>query len=76
MDKCTQQEFEKRLDELRNDPQSGLTGPFIHSAPAGNMFRGPFRERAWMIGKKTVLMKVWTPETGWQYYQDSEMDLQ
>ena len=57
---------------LRDNPQSGLSGPFIHSAPKGNMFRGPFRERAWMIGKQTVLKKAWTPESGWQFYRSDE----
>lgn len=74
MKKCTEQYFEEQLKKLRNDPQSGLSGPFIHSAPAGNMFRGPFKEQAWMIGKKTVLMKAWAPESGWQYYQAADED--
>ena len=48
MKECTQQYFEEQLKELQNNPQSGLSGPFSHAAPKGNMFRGPFREHAWM----------------------------
>ncbi len=68
MKKCTQQEFEQQLKQLRNDSQSGLTGPFIHSAPKGNMHRGPFKEYAWMVGKVTMLKKIWTSEAGWLFY--------
>ena len=68
MKKCTQMEFEKQLRILQEDTQSGLTGPFIHSAPKGNMHRGPFRDYAWMIGKEAVLRKAWTPEDEWMFF--------
>ena len=68
MIECTQQQFDEELSQFRDDPQSGLSGPFIHSAPAGNMFSGPFKEYAWMVGKDTVLKKIWTPESGWQFF--------
>ena len=70
MIECTQQEFEQKLQQLQADKQSGLTGPFIHSAPKGNIFRGPFKERAWMIAKDVVLKKAWLPETGWKYFSN------
>ncbi len=69
---CTEQMFNHLLEVLREDARSGLTGPFIHAAPAGNMFRGPFREQAWMIGRTVVLMRVWEPESGWRHYQAAE----
>jgi len=72
MKECKKQEFEKQLKEFQNDPQSGLSGPFTHAAPRGNMYRGPFREQAWMRGKATVLKRVWTPDTGWQYYRAAD----
>ena len=68
MKNCTQQEFEQQLKQLQDDKQSGLTGPFTHSAPAGNMVRGPFKEEAWMVGKETVLMRTWTEEDGWLFF--------
>lgn len=69
---CTEQVFHQLLRQLRDDPQAGLTGPFIHAAPAGSMFRGPFREQAWMIGRTVVLMRVWEPDSGWRHYQAAE----
>ena len=74
MKACSQPAFDAHLQALQNDPESRLTGPFIHSAPHGNMFRGPFREKAWMIGMETVLMTTWTPETGWHHYRASDGD--
>ena len=68
MIECTQQHFEEVLSQLRADPGSGLSGPFIHSAPRGNMHRGPFKEYAWMIGKDTMLQKVWTVEHEWRFF--------
>ena len=68
MNEYTEANFKQALEELQKDPQSGLTGPFIHSAPKGNMHRGPFSDYAWMIGKETVLRKAWTPETGWRFF--------
>lgn len=65
---CTQQEFELQLKELKADPASGLSGPFINSAPTGNAFSGPFKEYAWTIEKATVLMKKWSPAKGWNFY--------
>jgi hypothetical protein len=76
MKKCTQQEFERQLKKLQEDKQSGLSGPFIHAAPRGNMFRGPFREQAWLIGKTTILKKVWAPATGWQFYRSDDGDIE
>ncbi len=68
MNECSRQEFEQNLKQLQDDKQSGLTGPFIHSAPKGNMFRGPFREHVWMVGKDTMLKKAWTAASGWTYF--------
>ena len=68
MIECTRQEFEQQLTQLQDDHLSGLTGPFIHSAPAGNMFRGPFKEHTWMVGKDVVLRKTWSPEDGRKYF--------
>lgn len=69
---CSEQLFYLLLEQFRNDAQSGLTGPFIHAAPAGNMFRGPFREQVWMVGKTVVLKRVWTPESGWHHFRTIE----
>ena len=69
---CTPEEFKTQLERLQNDPKSGLSGPFIHSAPAGNMFQGPFRMWAWQIGSETILKKTWSPETGEKYYTKLE----
>ena len=68
MIKITNNEFGQQLKELQDDKQSGLTGPFIHSAPKGNMHQGPFKEQAWMVGPDTVLKKTWSPEAGWLFY--------
>lgn len=68
MIECTQQQFEQLLKQLRDDPDSGITGPFIHSAPRGNMHRGPFKEYAWMVGKDTALKKVWIADLGWKFF--------
>ena len=68
MIECIQQQFDEVLSQFREDPGSGLTGPFIHSAPKGNMHRGPFKEYAWMVGKDTVLKKTWTPDCGWRFF--------
>lgn len=71
MTECTEQIFKQLLATFQDDPGSGLTGPFIHAAPVGNMFRGPFREQAWMVGKTVVLKKIWAPETDWRFFIDA-----
>jgi hypothetical protein len=53
----TCEQFNAALAAYQKNRPEGFSGPFIHSAPAGNMFRGPFEERAWMLGPKTVLIK-------------------
>jgi hypothetical protein len=72
MKECTQQEFESKLSQLRDDPQNGLSGPLIDSAPVGNVFRSPFKEYAWTIGNKTVLQKTWTSKDGWRFYSSDQ----
>ena len=69
MNKCTEIEFHQQHQQLKENGQSGLSGPFIDSAPAGNIFRGPFREFVWVIGQEPMLKKTWTPETGWQFFR-------
>ena len=68
MMKYRQQIFEQWLKQLRDDKQSGLTRPFIHSTPIGNMHRDPFKKWAWMVGKDTVLMRTWSEEAGWHFF--------
>ncbi|WP_372808587.1 hypothetical protein [Pontiella sp.] len=68
MSEYTQPQFEEVLGRFRADPGAGLAGPFVHSAPRGNMHRGPFKECAWSVGKDTVLKKTWTPDCGWRFF--------
>jgi hypothetical protein len=68
----TADQFDAALAACRENPSEGFSGPFIHSSPVGNMFRGPFEERAWTVGKETVLLKTWSPEDGWKYFQRGE----
>ena len=68
MIKTTQEQFEHQLQQLQDDKQSGLSGPFIHSAPKGNLHRDPFREYAWLVKKEIVLQKTWNQKDGWEFF--------
>ena len=71
---CTQQQFEQKLQQLQMDKPSGLSGPFIHSAPKGNMYRAPFKEYAWTIKNRVVLQKNWNQKDGWTFLSSDEND--
>ncbi len=61
-------QFKGALAAYRENSTLGFTGPFIHSAPKGNMFHGPFEERAWMLGSETVLIKRRSGDGDWEYF--------
>ena len=70
MKQCTQKQFEKRLEQLWKDCRAELSGPFIHSAPAGNLFGGPFSRRVWTLGKRPVLERRWRPDEGLTFWME------
>jgi len=66
MKRCDAKRFE--AERKRRCEGGNLSGPFIHSAPNGNVFRGPFAERVWLCGEKTVLsMRRNGNEEAWEY---------
>lgn len=64
--KCTKEEFDERMEICRN--AGALSGPFIHSAPRGNIFSKPFKKMAWTLNSETELMKQRSGEGNWEYY--------
>lgn len=64
----SEQKFNELLAAYQTAKPAGFSGPFIHSAPKGNMFSGPFKEEAWTIGTETVLQKSWLPADGWKFF--------
>jgi len=75
---CTEQQFDAlrkkyRQEEInRGSDYKGprFSGPYIHSTPKGDMFRGPFSEWAWVLGTETVLLKTQGgPADGWKYFR-------
>lgn len=66
--RTTCEQFNAALAAYQKNRPEGFSGPFIHSAPAGNMFRAPFEERAWMVGPETVLIKRQTENGGGEYF--------
>lgn len=57
LNEVKQDEFELALNALRSSGFSDISGPYVHSAPSGNMYYGPFRQSAWVADGKTVLLK-------------------
>lgn len=57
MIEITHKQFEHQLQQLQDDKEQGLSGPFIHPAPKGNMHSDPFRKYAWTIKGKLALQK-------------------
>jgi hypothetical protein len=65
-----QPQFETALKNFQKTVP-GFSGPFINSAPVGDMFTEPQRQSAWVIGNKTVLLKHENPLDGTVlYYAD------
>jgi hypothetical protein len=55
LSEISEQEFNEILAIRQATPSLEVSGPFINSAPKGNMFSEPFRQSAWIVGERTVL---------------------
>jgi len=56
MKEVTESIFKSMLEQLQNNPSIHINGAFIHSAPAGNMFRSSFCEKVWLIDEQPAFM--------------------